>query len=74
MPFAEYHSIPNLDNKLLLETQQNTPVEEKWRCEEKIHGCNFSIYIYDNKTIKFAKRHDFINPEYAQTIIPIFII
>ena len=51
-----YHKIP-----FVLNEQPKTKKTSKWCVTEKVHGANFSIYLYPSGKVKCAKRTGFIS-------------
>jgi len=63
MKFKKYNSIDNITNKafehFLSSDEYNKDIQ--WCVTEKVHGCNFSIYISSDGEIKAAKRNSFLD-------------
>lgn len=60
MKFLKYRTIENHYNKKATGKIKFTPFyNQTWLCFEKLHGCNFSVYINKNE-VKYAKRNGFI--------------
>lgn len=57
MEFTKYSSIPNLSRG------KTIPLDGQYVATEKVHGSNFSFYIYPNDVIKCAKRSAFLNAD-----------
>ena len=64
MLFKSYTEIDNVEtNKILDKIIENNFNSSNiiYRCSEKVDGSNFSIWIYPNNIIKYARRSDFLN-------------
>ncbi len=58
--FSSYEKMPTSLQKLRLSENDYARLDKlKWVVTEKIHGANFSL-IYQNKTLKFAKRKEYL--------------
>jgi len=62
MKFKKYNSIDNITNKTFEHFLSSDKYDKdtQWCVTEKVHGCNFSIYISINGEVKAAKRSSFL--------------
>jgi len=62
MKFKRYNSIDNITNKTFehLLGSDEYDKDTRWCVTEKVHGCNFSIYISSDGEVKAAKRNSFL--------------
>ncbi len=59
--FSSYEKMPTSLKKLGLSESEYAKLDKcQWVVTEKIHGANFS-FIYENKTLKFAKRKEYLS-------------